>query len=417
LNECFVCHEAVGKGFVLLEIPDDDGNDFEAKLHNDCFVCAYDGKHVDGAYIVHDGKVYCEEHEHTLYPDCGGCQEPIPFGSAMVKALDELWHESCFVCKMCKKPPTGASGGVEFHHKKKTEGAKTFITVFCPECNKSKDKAEGGDQFCLDEDAVKAKAERDKLKQMTATERAAKELAEKRARELAEKEAAAAAKAEAERQAAEAAAKAKADKAAAAAAVVATAAAAAATVARDAAAQKEKEEQKAKEKEAQIVEEKAAAKYAEQKAADAATAAAAEAAKVPADGAAGAEGSDKHISQRGGGKDNTYHEWGKVKKTQIDIDNDKAKVEMERIADEEKANAKAMLNGEAPAHESAKQARIRRQGDQAGGGGGGNTRVARGTRKNIRRGMTAGAEMIDDDGEGDESPGGKARSTRTDTEF
>ena len=34
---------------------------------------------------------------------------------------------------------------------------------------------------------------------------------------------------------------------------------------------------------------------------------------------------------------------------------------------EEKANAKAMLNGEAPAHESAKQARIRRQGMMADG--------------------------------------------------
>jgi len=45
-----------------------------------------------------------------------------------------------------KKPPTGAAGGVEFHHKKKKVGEKTFITVWCPKCWKTIDSCKISDR-------------------------------------------------------------------------------------------------------------------------------------------------------------------------------------------------------------------------------------------------------------------------------
>jgi paxillin len=52
------------------------------------------------AFEGHDGCVYCEKHYSSRFAAaCGGCGKLIVGG--YLEALDQKWHEECFVCTKC----------------------------------------------------------------------------------------------------------------------------------------------------------------------------------------------------------------------------------------------------------------------------------------------------------------------------
>ncbi|EGG20521.1 LIM-type zinc finger-containing protein [Cavenderia fasciculata] len=68
--------------------------------HPEHFVCTYCRLPFKGAFIEHDGKLYCENDYTDLFsPRCAACAKPIE--DTCISALDCKFHPDCFVCSGC----------------------------------------------------------------------------------------------------------------------------------------------------------------------------------------------------------------------------------------------------------------------------------------------------------------------------
>jgi len=127
---CEGCHNYLVGDFVLL----DDG---QTGYCQSCFVCFADGKVLDGSFLEHEGKIYCEEHYAELFCDtCGGCSQKI-VDDCVVKALGSSWHQDCFVCGMCTVPLAGMPGEQPFsfhQHCGSVYCERDYLNHFCSKC-------------------------------------------------------------------------------------------------------------------------------------------------------------------------------------------------------------------------------------------------------------------------------------------
>ena len=91
---CHDCKKPTDGDYLVI-----DGKSFHLD-HFKCFVCKKDAK--DGAKIF-DDKLYCIEHylEHSKDKVCYRCDMQWTKGDQIVKAVDSLWHATCFTCAVC----------------------------------------------------------------------------------------------------------------------------------------------------------------------------------------------------------------------------------------------------------------------------------------------------------------------------
>jgi len=99
-HNCQICSKAI------------QGEQVEANsahYHPSCFVCAVCRRNLAGStFYAHGGKVYCEEHYHSVASVVCPCGKPITKGQ-FVTALGQKWHPEHFVCTHCNKSLVGAS--------------------------------------------------------------------------------------------------------------------------------------------------------------------------------------------------------------------------------------------------------------------------------------------------------------------
>ena len=91
---CNHCQQGILGEYLLL-----DGKSFHID-HFNCTTCHKDAK--SGAKLFND-KIYCLEHFAIISKDkiCVRCEVQWKQGDPIVKALDQLWHGSCFTCGVC----------------------------------------------------------------------------------------------------------------------------------------------------------------------------------------------------------------------------------------------------------------------------------------------------------------------------
>lgn len=77
----------------------------EKTFHLRCFTCITCNKSLQGApqYFEHQGQPQCAACEEKAQPECGQCHKKIPGTEASIKALEQTWHQACFMCNKCHK--------------------------------------------------------------------------------------------------------------------------------------------------------------------------------------------------------------------------------------------------------------------------------------------------------------------------
>jgi len=102
-----------------------------AVWHNECFGCAVCScSFEDGKFFEKDGQAYCEEHYLDRFGQrCGGCGLVIK--DKYMQALDQSWHQDCFVCAECG---SGFDGGAFFTKEGRPYCRDDFARLFCPTC-------------------------------------------------------------------------------------------------------------------------------------------------------------------------------------------------------------------------------------------------------------------------------------------
>lgn len=89
------------------------------RWHPEHFCCTHCAIPIpyDSLFFAVDGQPYCERDYIDLFHSCSGCGRGVPLptaeavatvgngidmgGDEAVRALDKLWHRSCFVCVEC----------------------------------------------------------------------------------------------------------------------------------------------------------------------------------------------------------------------------------------------------------------------------------------------------------------------------
>eukprot|EP00835_Amoeboradix_gromovi_P005067 NODE_443_length_8546_cov_0.160057.p1 type:complete len:1171 gc:universal NODE_443_length_8546_cov_0.160057:4919-8431(+) len=91
---CNECKSTIQGEYLVI-----DGRSFHVH-HFVCTVCSKDGR--DGAKLFND-KLYCIDHylEYSKDKVCFRCDQVWNKGESIVKALDSLWHSTCFTCAVC----------------------------------------------------------------------------------------------------------------------------------------------------------------------------------------------------------------------------------------------------------------------------------------------------------------------------
>ncbi|KAI8361764.1 hypothetical protein BD560DRAFT_316182, partial [Blakeslea trispora] len=71
--------------------------------HTSCFVCTTCHTPLDDAYFVHEQQPYCSNHYASLFSlRCDYCHEPIT--QTAIRALGKHYHEGHFCCVVCQSP-------------------------------------------------------------------------------------------------------------------------------------------------------------------------------------------------------------------------------------------------------------------------------------------------------------------------
>jgi len=74
--------------------------------HFQCYGCLVQFS-ADMSYRAKDNHPYCDHcYTDTVLPKCAGCNKPIT--DKVIKAFEQQWHITCFVCKDCKTTFEGA---------------------------------------------------------------------------------------------------------------------------------------------------------------------------------------------------------------------------------------------------------------------------------------------------------------------
>ncbi|KAH8387822.1 hypothetical protein KR093_009714, partial [Drosophila rubida] len=82
--------------------------------HEDCFVCEGPCKKplVGTSFYEREGRPYCRaDFEQLFAARCAGCHQPITENA--IVALNAKWHRECFKCKKCASPITASTFAVE----------------------------------------------------------------------------------------------------------------------------------------------------------------------------------------------------------------------------------------------------------------------------------------------------------------
>eukprot|EP01099_Mayorella_cantabrigiensis_P007573 TRINITY_DN674_c0_g2_i1.p1 TRINITY_DN674_c0_g2~~TRINITY_DN674_c0_g2_i1.p1 ORF type:complete len:294 (-),score=85.44 TRINITY_DN674_c0_g2_i1:79-876(-) len=74
--------------------------------HIECFNCHDCGIALQGAFQIHEGRLYCGDHyAEQVAPKCQGCGQAI---RGMFISIDNKnYHDTCFVCSSCRSPLSG----------------------------------------------------------------------------------------------------------------------------------------------------------------------------------------------------------------------------------------------------------------------------------------------------------------------
>ncbi|XP_059404806.1 PDZ and LIM domain protein 5-like isoform X4 [Carassius carassius] len=79
-------------------------NALKQTWHVYCFLCASCQQPIrNNTFHLEDGEPYCERDFYSLFgTGCRGCDFPIEAGDKFVEALGGTWHDTCFVCAVCR---------------------------------------------------------------------------------------------------------------------------------------------------------------------------------------------------------------------------------------------------------------------------------------------------------------------------
>lgn len=133
---CWVCQLRIDRlTESIIVLPSPDGEE-ELTIHADCYVCHHDDKPILEYYVIEDGCIWCDVHHVEIFcPSCAGCTKKIGHGFNQVSALDEKWHDTCFVCVKCENPLSGGGGEFEFHsHNGDVYCNKDYEEYCCDKC-------------------------------------------------------------------------------------------------------------------------------------------------------------------------------------------------------------------------------------------------------------------------------------------
>ncbi|TRY79206.1 hypothetical protein TCAL_01994 [Tigriopus californicus] len=121
---CSKCNESIKSGKALKA-----GNKVWHDHHFVCSICGLPLK--DEKVYQKDGKLYCDgDYKKRFVPRCAFCSGYI--SQDCVKALDQSWHPTCFLCRKCNKA-FGKDEG--FHEMNGTPYCKTcYIDTACDKC-------------------------------------------------------------------------------------------------------------------------------------------------------------------------------------------------------------------------------------------------------------------------------------------
>ncbi|OAF64306.1 hypothetical protein A3Q56_07988, partial [Intoshia linei] len=110
--------------------------------HGNCFKCfKCEDSLVNKRFVMHEENVYCEDcYEKEFAPKCDECKEPFKKNSSKYEYNDKKYHESCFLCKICKKPIADKPFvNNERHGSVCEECHNDNFGVNCVKCNKLSD--------------------------------------------------------------------------------------------------------------------------------------------------------------------------------------------------------------------------------------------------------------------------------------
>lgn len=99
--------------------------------HFNCQTCATSLAGIP--YIERDEMFYCEKDYHAAFsPTCGACG--LTLQGPYVQALDQCWHQECFVCTECKNVFTDTN--TFRRHQDKPYCEEHYLSMFADKCHR-----------------------------------------------------------------------------------------------------------------------------------------------------------------------------------------------------------------------------------------------------------------------------------------
>ncbi|XP_057306957.1 prickle planar cell polarity protein 3-like isoform X2 [Hydractinia symbiolongicarpus] len=137
---CHMCHKTIG-------VDEEDVIYDDEHWHDHCLICNLCNCRLSGtSFVIKDDKFLCSDcYQKTDDKRCGKCGKGFEPGAKRLELKGEYWHDSCFVCDVCKDPITSKRF---IHHEGQQVCCPCFDANFAKRCEKCKEILREGGVAC-----------------------------------------------------------------------------------------------------------------------------------------------------------------------------------------------------------------------------------------------------------------------------